>query len=144
MSSIKPWTTEELQFLYDSRLNHKPYKIIAEHLGRTEDSVSSKYRDVNFAKLGIGNPELEATRFEERSKFTEKTFNTLNNKLDTFKFQTDAIVDAITKAITSLPKIPKPILRTPMSTGSRKNYTEDVGLLLGDLHIGHEHAFDET
>lgn len=143
MQTPKAWSKEEVNFLYTARMEHKPYRLIAHELGRSEESVRCKYRDTDFAALGIVDQELELNRFVKTSTFTGKQYNSLEKKLDTFKLQTDAIVEVIESAVEKLPTAPKPVFRE-FPKAARKNYSEDVGLLLSDLHIGHEHSLEDT
>lgn len=143
MSNVsKPWTSDEVRFLYESRQQHKSYQLIAAELGRTEDSARSKYRDTDFTKLGLVNLEVSANKFVEYSKFTDKQYNILERKFQSGKSQTDAIVEVIERAVEKLPKVTKPTLLSAKK--QKKGYGEDVGLLLSDLHIGHEHSLEET
>lgn len=137
------WTNDDIKKLYYDRLMNKPYKIIAKELNRTEESCMSKFRKTDFSKLGIIDDDLEIEKSEKLEKFKTTQSNSISNKLEQFKLQTDAIIDIIDKKVSSLPTVQRPIYR-PNGKYVKKEHTEDVGLLLSDLHIGEEYTYEDT
>jgi hypothetical protein len=141
-NEARAWSREETIHLYQGRLARKPYTLIAAELGRHEEAVRDKFRRTDFGKMGLLDEVAEAGRFEERSEYTGKIINQLDRNLNVFKMRADAIADVFERAIERLPKVEKSIWRPSKTTA--RGEEEDVGLLMSDIHIGHEHTLEET
>lgn len=138
------WTPEDMVILYEQRNYHgTPYSKIGEMLNRSKDSCYCKYRDTNWAETGI--PDKIQERIKNRRVDAEKVkiSTSVQRSLDKFRLRADVIADKLSQAITVLPPAP---LRSwePKNRSKQKHSPEDMGLLLSDLHIGHEHSLEET
>lgn len=135
------WTDEQLTYLYEQRKDNVPYRVIARNLGRSYGACRRKHRETNWAAMGLlGSPKA---RIQQRrlEAFKEQTAVTVQNSLDRWRMRTDSISDAFERSARNLPESPL----IPWTPQSRKEHSaEDMGLMLSDLHIGHEHSLEET
>lgn len=138
----KKWTEKELEFLYKQRLIGTPYKVIADKLGRTVRSVESKYnKDTVWSIFKFYDANAEAIRNEKATALLEKNNVSLHKSLDKYRIQADIIGDKLVQAARKLPAAPPPKFK-PAKSCTRT--AEDMGIILSDLHIGHEHTLEET
>lgn len=138
----KKWTEKELEFLYTQRLQGVPYKVIAHKLGRSENAVEKKYnKQVVWSTYKFYNPDAEAARKQSVLDHYTKSDISLTKSLDRYRLQADVIADKLVEAARNLPVAPPPKYR-PRTKNDRT--AEDMGLILSDLHIGHEHTLEET
>ena len=141
-----PWTQEEMQFLFEGRTNFppKPYSLIGAELGRTVDSCQCKFRDTNWEKKGFTvDPVVDEERYASKSKFTGQVVDSLSRKHHAHAIRADAIADALERAVECLPKAPL-TKYVPNKKVKGDRHPEDIGLILSDLHIGHEHTMADT
>jgi len=143
MSKIKPWTQKELDFLWTSKTSVpiRSYGLIGQCLGRHPDAVESKWRKTNWHSLGYNTTQEE--RFEVKSEFYNKKLLLTDKRFSRANIQTELLVDAFERSINALPTA-APSLYKPSSKNKVKTNSEDVGLLLSDLHVGHQHTLEDT
>jgi len=136
------WTVEEMVTLYERRLMDVPYKVIAEELDRTEQACWDKYRHTDWSNTGIPDKIRESIKDRRVEAVKEQAAATTDRKLDMFRLRANVIADKLADATTSLPEAPL----VPWSPSGEKteHQNEDMGLILSDLHIGHEHSNEET
>jgi hypothetical protein len=138
----KKWTEKELEFLYTQRLQGTPYKIIAEKLGRSVKAIESKYnKDTVWSMYKFYDPDAEAMRANKVAQHYSKSDISLNKSLDKYRLQADVVADKLVQAARKLPVAPPPKY-VPNKKATRT--AEDMGIILSDLHIGHEHTLEET
>jgi hypothetical protein len=138
----KKWTEKELEFLYTQRLRGVPYKVIADKLGRSVKSVESKYnKDTVWSVYKFYDKEAENARYEKvKNHYTHANLS-VQKSLDKYRIQADIVGDKLLQAARSLP-VASPPKYVPTKKHTRT--AEDMGIILSDLHIGHEHTLEET
>lgn len=142
MKKTDGWTRDEMAFLYASRVQRKPYRLIAGELGRTEKSCECKYRETDWIANGMVDLKTEEDQFQRVSSFTGKAVNYLDKRLNVFRLKADAIADAIERSVETLPRVTKPVYKP--NKLQKQHSPQDVGLILSDLHVGQEHTLEET
>lgn len=141
-NKAKKWTEKELEYLYNQRLQGTPYRIIAHKLGRSENAVEKKYnKDTVWSIYKFYNPEAELARKQGVLDKYGKSEISINKALDRYRIQADIVGDKLAQAARTLPVAPPPKYK-PRNKNERT--AEDMGLMLSDLHIGHEHTMEET
>jgi hypothetical protein len=139
-----PWTVEDMTILYEQRTYHNtPYSKIAEMIKRTKDSCYNKFRITKWADTTIPNHAQESIKTRRVEAEKVKISKTVEQSLDRFRMRSDVIADKLSQSVTVLPPAP---LKTwePKNRVKTSHAPEDMGLLLSDLHIGHEHTSEET
>lgn len=138
------WTDEELIWLYEQRKNNVPYRVIANQMNRSYGACRRKFRETNWAdpRFGVLNSAKSRIRQRQIEAFKDQTAKTVQSALDRWRMRTDAYIDAFEAAARNLPEAPL-VPWTP-SKRSNQHSPEDMGLMLSDLHIGHEHTLEET
>lgn len=142
--TVKPWQQKELEILFEGRSSVplKTYNLIGHLLDRDPEAVRAKWKRTDWKKLGFGSEDKEYKRFVEKSEFKDKQVNLLDRRFSRNDLKVELIVDAIERSVEALPKVDKPIYKTVTKTLTKNE--EDVGLLLSDLHIGHQHTLEDT
>lgn len=142
MNKTKKWSLEELEFLYTERLKGTPYRIISQKLQRSEKALESKFnKDTDWTKFAFHNDTAEKMRKESVVKTLDKNDISINRSLDKFRIQADIVGDKLVEAARKLPPAPLSVYNRKIKT---TRTAEDMGLMLSDLHIGHEHTLQET
>jgi hypothetical protein len=136
------WSRDEMVFLYDSRMQRKPYRLIAVELGRTEKSCECKFRETDWVKEGIATLAVEQSAYEKISQFTQQQVNYLDKRLNVFRMRADLIADAIERSVEALPKVPPAVYKPTQK--QKKHNPQDVGVMLSDFHVGQQHTLEET
>lgn len=147
MNKGNNWTPEEMQFLFESRTKfpQKPFSLIAAELGtHNTNSCQLKWRDTDWEAKGFRvDPADDEARFAYKSKFTGKIINAMSRKHHAYAVKADALADAIERSVEALPKATL-TKYTPSRKVKGDRHPEDIGLILSDLHIGHEHTLEDT
>ena len=139
--NITDWTQEELVWLYEQRLQNVPYGVISRKIGRSYKTCRRKFQNTDWAAMGVLNSARTKTHLRQVEAFKDRTEVSVRTSLDRWRMRTDAIADAFEKTARSLPAAPL----TEWSPRKRSGHSsEDMGLMLSDLHIGHEHSLEET
>ena len=136
------WTVEEMITLYERRLMDVPYKVIAEELDRTEQACWDKYRHTDWAGTGIPDKIRENIKDRRVEAVKEQAASAADRKLDMYRLRANVIADKLADATKRLPEAP--LVTWSPSGRQAKHQNEDMGLILSDLHIGHEHSNEET
>lgn len=139
----RPWTNAELRILYEDRLLKIPHTTIARKLGRTHDSVRKKYSNTDWGAMKFFDPTKEKLQQSTVDAELKKMDLSIQNSLDKFKLRADVIADRMAKAIDRLPPAKLENWK-PRNKAKKDHHPEDIGLLLSDIHIGHEHTLEET
>jgi hypothetical protein len=137
----KPWNQNEINHLLEGRTLNKPYELIGRELGRTAEACKSKIKSINWQSPSFDPTAIETNKFVAKSNFTGEVINKLDRRLKTFQVRADAISDVIEKSLERYTKAAPP-LATKSKVASSS--TEDMGLILSDLHVGAEHSFSDT
>ena len=140
----KKWSDRELEVLYSERMKGTPYKIIAKILKRSERSVESKYNSgtIDWASMSFYDQEKVEQRRNNVLESAEKRNLKISDSLDKFRLSADIIGDKLAEAARRLPVAPLP--PTYKKTKDDNRTAEHMGLILSDIHIGHEHSLEET
>jgi len=144
-SDNKSWEKSDLELLYTSRNNGIPYRVIARELNRTPEECEEMFNNTTkeeWTTFSFYDPSAEQETVERVSVGQLKKDISVRNALDKFRLQADIVADKLYQAARSLPPAPLPPKYTPSDDSQRT--AEDVGLILSDLHIGHEHTMEET
>lgn len=135
------WSIEDMTALYEHRVLGTPYKEIAELLKRTEKACCDKYRKTNWEDTGIPDKVQERIKKRKTENFEEHTKILAENRLSVHRQRTDLIIDKLCRAI---PKRPEAPLVSWAPKTQREGTPEHMGIVISDLHIGHDHSFKET
>lgn len=136
------WSDEDLLYLYNQRILQIPYKVIARHIGRSQADCQDTHRKTDWASMGLTGCIANKLNNRRIETFRAQTEKTVEHSLDKFRMRTDAIADAFVRSARTLP--PADLVKWTPSNRKEGHSSEDMGLLLSDLHIGHEHSLDET
>lgn len=138
----RKWTNEELKTLYLERMKGTPYKILSSLLNRTPRALESKYnKDTNWEEFDFYDSTLKEDRAEKLATGINHSHLSVHKALDKYRLQADIVADKLYQAARKLTVAPPPVY-TPTNRTNRT--AEDMGLMLSDLHIGHEHTLEET
>jgi len=143
MKHSTAWTKKDLEYLFQAKAEGLPYSVIARELGRTVESVKSKFLKTDWDKTGVIDSVSKRMKNSKKVLFEQKTASTLERKLETYKLRADLIADRVEKSIKAAPKV-KHKTWNPPGRKRQKHKNEDIGLILSDLHIGHHHSLEET
>jgi len=143
MKQSSVWSKKDLEYLFQAKMEGLPYSVIARELDRTVEAVKSKYLKTDWGKSGVVDSVTSRIKGSKKVLFEQKTANTLERKLETYKLRADIIADRVEKSIKAVPKV-KHKTWSPPGRRRQRHKNEDVGLILSDLHIGHHHSFEET
>jgi hypothetical protein len=137
----EPWSLEDVTTLYEHRQMGTPYSEIAILLGRTNQACRDKYRNTNWAETGIPDRIQEKIKQRRTDSFAEYNKVLADNRLAVHKQRTDLISDKLCQAARELPDPPL----VPWTPRTQKEGTpEHMAIVLSDLHIGHDHSYEET
>jgi hypothetical protein len=138
------WTDNELTWLYEQVKDRVPYRVIASQLNRSYQSCRRKFKETIWSdpRFNVLNNTKSRIRQRQLESFKDKTAKTVQTSLDRWRMRTDAIAGAFEETARELPAAPL----VPWIPSKRVNAhsNEDMGLMLSDLHIGHEHSLEET
>jgi hypothetical protein len=141
---MRPWTREELLTLYEMRRAGIAFSLISIELGRTELSCSSKYSVMHWDsyvqeedELGLQDKILENRKIAHQ----ERIARAWDRKNQAHKIGLDIICDQLKDFIQVLPPVPPPVLEHKRKTSHK---SEDVVIVISDLHVGAEHTLEET
>jgi hypothetical protein len=136
-------TTEQLQKLYNLKVTERrSYRSIGLELGISEDDCRRAFNDTDWTANGIGSKEVEDNNDKDKKSQYLKEVKSWNNKLETAAVRNELIVDLLEKSIEALPKIKKSTWQP--SKKVKPDQSEDVGVILSDLHVGHCHTLEDT
>lgn len=138
------WSDDELIWLYEQRKDNVPYRVIANRLNRSYNACRRKYRETNWAdaRFGVLNSTKSRIRQRQVEAFKDQTAKTVQTSLDRWRMRTDALTDSFESTARSLPVAP--LVSWSPRNRINEHSPEDMGLMLSDLHIGHEHTLEET
>lgn len=137
-----PWDIEDMVSLYEHRhVLDTPYNEIASLLGRTVQACWDKMRNTDWEKTGIPDRIKEKIKARKIENFEEYNKVLADNRLSVHKQRTDLIADKLCRALN---KLPEPPLTTWTPRTQREGTPEHMGIILSDLHVGHEHSYEET
>ena len=143
----KRWTpTEEEQLYLMRHMEGLPYAIIAKSLDRTSESCRKKYNRTDWKNKSFYSKihEIRENIYQDKKNATyQKILEARDEKLDTARIQADILGDVIERSVRVLPKVKAPVYR-PAKKSKQSHESEDMGLMLSDLHIGHNHSFKDT
>jgi len=138
----RPWKNSELETLYYMRRDGIPYRLIALELKRTVKSCERKYQGVCWENTPFHNKSLTDLDNVTRRSLKEKISQAQDKKAENYRIRAEIIGDRMAMAIKSLPDIPPPVYRARKT--QKHHEDEHVGLMLSDMHIGHNHTLGET
>lgn len=140
----KAWSHNEMVILYEKRAyENMPYSYIGKILNRTGDSCRNKFRDTKWEKTGIPDYEKLTNINNKTQKGIDDIEISINHNLDKYRMRADIVSDKLSQALDRLPEC-KLQKWEPKNKPREKHSPEDMGLMLSDLHIGHEHSLQET
>jgi predicted phosphodiesterase len=142
VTSSQNWSDEDLEYLYRARSESVPYDVIGRELKRTAEACKSKWLKTEWDKMSFFNSSENRVKKSKIVAFEEKINKSVDNKLEMFRLRADVLGDRIENAIKKAPKIKL----TPWLPKNKKLKidSEDMGLVMSDLHIGHSHSLEET
>tara|TARA_B100000614_G_scaffold262909_1_gene300844 strand:+ start:361581 stop:362882 length:1302 start_codon:yes stop_codon:yes gene_type:complete len=138
-----PWSEEELQFLFEERLQNTPYTAISRALGRPYNSCRKTYNETDWSQKPYSNGPKVRQHRRDLKTFKAQTESTVNRALDRWRMRADTMADALVDSAQRLPRAPL-VKWKPKNRKPSQHSPEDIGLMLSDLHIGHEHSLEET
>ena len=142
MENSKKWTEAELEYLYKERQKGTPYKIIARTLNRSVKALETKYnKDTVWSIYKFYDADAHANRAEKTAAMVNKDNISIQKSLDKYRIQADIIGDKLVAAARNIKDAPLPVYSPSKKTDRT---AEHMGLMLSDLHIGHEHTMEET
>jgi hypothetical protein len=144
MENKVTWTDELLKDLYQLRaVDGRPYKAIAHALNLkhtvtlTDDACRKKFRAYDWTKHGPVDAAGEAHDVQ-----VEKVLDSVADKQELTVARTAVLTDLFEKAIEALPQVKKCLWKPAKKL--REDRSEDVGIILSDLHVGHSHSLEDT
>ena len=145
--SSREWTEEEEQKLFIMRQDGLPYNIIGSVLGRSADSCSSKYTRTLWKEKSFytKTDDIREQIYQNvKSDTREQMIQAGELKVEKHRIQSDILADAIAANVRALPEVVPPVYKRSDKKSKETHQSEDVGLILSDLHIGHQHTLEET
>ena len=136
------WSNEDLEYLYRTRIASVPYNIIGTELHRTAEACKSKWLKTNWTNMDFYNNIDYKVKASKAEAFEDNIQKSVESKLEVFRLRADAIADRIEKAIKRAPNVKLTPWKPKGKKGSQSS--EDMGLVLSDLHVGHSNTFEET
>lgn len=136
------WSISDLEYLYIARMSNVPYNIIGAELKRTAEACKSKWLKTDWSQTSFYKEADVRLKKSKLVAYETKLNDSVEKKLEVFRLRADVIADRIERAIKKVPKI-----KYKSWSPSRKNKkmdSEDIGLVMSDLHIGHSHSLEET
>lgn len=140
----KPWTTEDMIALYEHRLQGTPYEDIGIILGRTNQACRDKHRNTNWSETGIPDKIQEKIKKRKLQTLEEHSELLYKKKKEMHRQRTDLIADKLSQHIEHLPPAPLTQWSPPSKDRDTSKSYEHMGVILSDLHVGHDHSFAET
>jgi hypothetical protein len=143
----RPWTEDEAQQLYSMRRDGLPFNAIGAVLKRTADSCSSKYNRTQWSVMPFYDKVAalkDRAHTQVKESFREKLITAGETKAARYRLQSEVVADALVSAVKTLPPVKYKVYKGPSQKTEKKHESEDVGLMLSDIHIGHSHTFEET
>jgi len=140
----KLWSDEDEKMLMLLRKDGHVYKVIGPILGRTTESCRKKYNKTRWEdKPYYSSIDTLRQNIWDHAKtvLLEKTLTAYETKCSTEQLKTELLADALERSIKALPTVCPPVCNRKRK---KKHGSEDVGLMLSDLHIGHSHTLEET
>jgi len=138
----KEWSIDEKEYLFLAKSNNVPYVVIARSLNRTAESCKSMWLRHEWDKEPFYSSSLKQVRKDRKAAFVDKTADTVEKKLDMFRMRNDIISDKIEQSIKKVPLVKISPYRPKRKSSLKKS--EDMAVVLSDLHIGHAHTLEET
>jgi predicted phosphodiesterase len=142
VSKAKEWSVEEKEYLFLAKNNSVPYVVIARNLNRTAESCKSMWLRHDWSKEPFYSKTMNMVKKDKKAAFENSIANSVEQKLEMFRMRNDMISDRIEKAIRKIPKINVSPYRPKNKKTIKKS--EDMAVVLSDLHIGHAHTLEET
>jgi len=141
-AKTKEWANKEKEYLFLAKTNNVPYVVIARSLNRTVDSCKSMWLRHSWSSEPFYDDILLRVKNDRKAAYLDQAAVSVEQKLDMFRMKNDIIADKIEKSIRKLPKINISQYRPKRKLNSKKS--EDMAVVLSDLHIGHAHTMEET
>lgn len=138
----KEWNIDEKEYLFLAKSSNVPYVVIARNLNRTAESCKSMWLRHDWTKEPFYNKTANRIKKDRKAAFIDQTADTVEKKLDMFRMRNDIIADKIEKSIKKIPSIKISPYRPKRHNHIKKS--EDMAVVLSDLHIGHAHTLEET
>ena len=89
----RAWTREDLEYLFQAKLEGIPYSVISRELGRTVEAVKSKFLKTDWEQSGVVDAVSVRIKKSKQVLFEQKTSNTLEKRLETYQLRADLISD---------------------------------------------------
>ena len=140
---VKAWTDDDEQTLFVLRHKHGfEYRYIGEELGRSTRSCEWKNNNTawNTKPWYDSMVSGSAVPAYKKRKHLDQIARTSERRIDRHEVKMDIVGDKMVAAVQAIPKVPKPYV----SRKRREHSPEDVGLILGDSHVGQSFTFEET
>ena len=139
-----PWNENEELLLYEMRLSGTSYKIISQQLKRSLESCENKYRRTNWNEKSFFSQTKNRLKENIKRTIFDQIAESNDKKIATGNYLSELVADRIESSIKALPEVPKRLFEPSIKRQKEKHSPEDVGLLLSDTHIGHDHSLEET
>ena len=141
----RPWdNSEELQKLFFLRSEGIQYKLIAMQLNRTVESCRKKFQNHPWEKETWYDSMRQRGKNSIKQSVLESYVQLQDKREELSKVKMDIIADRIETAVMALPNVPKAVYKKANVKTKNQRTDEDVMLVLGDQHIGHEFTLEET
>ena len=142
------WSKDDLKRLFLLRRDNMPYSLIGTLLDnpRGADACRRKWNRTKWKEQDFYDKidEVKQQLYDDtKEELREKQLRATENRLERSRIQTDILADAISAGIKALPKVTPPVYQKTKRT-EQTHESEDVGLMLSDFHIGHDHSLEET
>lgn len=142
----RPWSKkEELDLFYMRTMGHN-YKQIATHLNRSIKSCSSKYETTDWTQKSFYDPDTGIITNDEKMKYLNRKADLREKRVREEVVKAEIIADRIAMGTPTLPNVPLSVYNKNFKKKGRKtkNSPEEVGLVIGDTHIGLDVKLSET
>jgi predicted phosphodiesterase len=136
------WDAQDLEYLYRARMDKVPYAVIGAQLKRTAESCKGKWLRTDWENMPWFSPIAKDVKEQKKVAYENRLEGGFQSRLDLARLRADAIGDVLYKAIKKAPEIKQRLWSPPKNVQHKGS--EEVGLLLSDLHIGHTHNEEET
>ena len=117
----RSWTNDEKGLLYSLREDGIPYSIIAVELKRSIRSCEAKYNSTNWVQTDFYDPVKGKMKEKMKQAYAEKTIRAQEYRRNSKHMIGDIIADRIEQAVSSLPRVPKPVYRRSRSKKKEGN-----------------------
>lgn len=141
----KPWEEAEESKLYQLRaMEGLPYRLIGLELSRSSRSCERKFQSTDWVNKKCFDKQKSSLKDNMKKAMIESVAQVNDRKINMKNMATDILADRIEECVKALPFIPKKIYVQDKNKAKQTHSPEDVGLIISDAHIGHQHSFEET